>query len=134
MSLFIFSCDSYKKEKFTYNEQQKEIWINSYKYEVFYGCIEEGIGNDSLRIILKNKDLFNKNSEVDFIVTNQARAYGKRIIEQMPSAGIKIDKGEEHLKDKNFISYNCLLYYSSRELDSIAKKAYIEYTEKSKLK
>lgn len=133
MSLFIFSCDSYKREKFTYNEQQKEIWINSYKYEVFYGCIEEGIGNDSLRIILKNKDLFSKNSEVDFMVTNQARALGKRIIEQMPSAGIKIDKGEEHLKVKNFISYNCLVYYSSRELDSIAKKAFIEYTAKSKL-
>ena len=51
------------RQNFNYEEKKsKELWINSYKYEVFYGCIKEGLGNDSLRIILKDKDLFNKSS------------------------------------------------------------------------
>lgn len=47
----------------------------------------------------------------------------------MPKANIKIEKGEEHLKNKNFISYNCLVYYASRELDSIAEIEYIEFVK-----
>ncbi|MFA5556034.1 MAG: hypothetical protein WCY06_05850 [Flavobacteriaceae bacterium] len=133
-SLFFFSCNSYKRERFTYYEQEKKIWINSYKYQVFYGCIERGIGNDSLRIILKNKDLFSKNSNVNFFIIDQAREYGKRIIEEMPDANIKIDKGEEYLRNKNFISYNCLVYYASRELDSIANNAYKQYIENKQSK
>lgn len=43
--LIFSSCsyNSYKREKFTYNQEEKQIWIDSYKYEVFYGCIKEGI-------------------------------------------------------------------------------------------
>lgn len=76
---------------------------------------------------MNNKDLFSKNSGVNFSTIDQAREYGKKIIQQMPEAYIKIDKGEEYLRDKNFISYNCLVYYASRELDSIANSVYKEY-------
>lgn len=49
----------------------------------------------------------------------------------MPKANIKIDKGEEYLRNKNFISYDCLVYYASLELDSIANIAYKEYLKKA---
>ena len=53
--LFV-SCNTNKRDRFSYNDETiKEAWITAYKYEVFYGCIKEGLGNDSLRIILKGK-------------------------------------------------------------------------------
>jgi hypothetical protein len=122
--LLICSCSSHKIDGFSYNYQSKDLWVNSYKYEVFYGCIKEGIGNDSLRIILKDRDLFNPNTDLDFLTIDNAREKGKKIIYDMPDVNIKIDKGEEKLKVKNFISFNCLNYYKSRELDSIANNAY----------
>ena len=118
------SCKTQQRDKFSYQPDEKQAWINAYKYEVFYGCIKEGIGNDSLRIILRKKDLFSPYSDMDFSTIDDARKRGKQIIEKMPDAYIKIDKGEEHLKEKNFISNTCLMYYASRELDSIAKSKY----------
>jgi hypothetical protein len=118
------SCKTQQRDKFNYKLDEKQAWINAYKYEVFYGCIKEGIGNDSLRIILGKKDLFSPYPDMDFSTIDDARKLGKQIIEKMPDAYIKIDKGEEHLKEKNFISNTCLMYYASRELDSIAKSEY----------
>ena len=129
--LMLISCNTYKRDSFSYTQNKKQSWIDSYKYEVFYGCIKEGLENDSLRIILKDKDLFNPTLDLDFKTIEDARLYGKNIIKKMPKANIKIDIGEEYLKNKNFISYNCLRYYASKELDSIANKA---YDEKEKIK
>jgi hypothetical protein len=124
----IFSCKTkYVKENFEYEEKTpKELWINSYKYEVFYGCIKYGIGSDSLRLILQNKDLFNKSLELDFNTIDNARKLGSQISAKMPFPYIKIDIDDKEIKNKNFISYNCLKYYASRELDSIAN---VEYTK-----
>ncbi len=111
------------RQNFIYEEKKsKELWINSYKYEVFYGCIKEGLGNDSLRIILKDKDLFNKSLELEFNTIDNARQLGSYIVKNMPKPFIKFEN--ENDLNKNFISYNCLKYYASRELDSIAN---IEY-------
>ncbi|UPQ80063.1 hypothetical protein M0M57_04325 [Flavobacterium azooxidireducens] len=122
--LLTCSCSSNKRDSFSYDYKSKDFWINSYKYEVFYGCIKEGLVNDSLRIILKDKDLFNPNSDLDFLTIDNAREKGKKIIRDMPDVYIKIDSGEEKLKTKNFILFNCLNYYKSKELDSIANNAY----------
>ncbi|HEU4496967.1 MAG TPA: hypothetical protein VFR70_07940 [Flavobacterium sp.] len=126
------SCKAQHKDKFSYKINEKQSWINAYKYEVFYGCIREGIGNDSLRIILQRKDLFNPYCDMDFSIIDDARKRGKQIIEKMPDAYIKIDKGEEHLKEKNFILNTCLMYYASRELDSIANAVYKKIFDKKK--
>ncbi|NBL65513.1 hypothetical protein GV828_09905 [Flavobacterium sp. NST-5] len=126
LAFIILSCSNkvYLREKFTYEQNSKQVWIDSYKYEAFYGCLNEGIQNDSIRIILNSKDLFNKNSDLDFVLIEEARKHGQQVIIKMPTPYVKVDKGEEYLKNKNFISYNCLVYYASRELDSIAKNAY----------
>ncbi|OYQ49905.1 hypothetical protein CHU92_00230 [Flavobacterium cyanobacteriorum] len=129
----LLCCNSIKNNPFTYKQTTKELWIDSYKYEVFYGCIKEGLGNDSLRILLRNKDLFNPNLELDIETINHARGLGAIFIEKIPQPYIKIDKGEEHLRNKNFISYNCLRYYASKELDSIANEEYRK-NEKSRRK
>lgn len=128
--LFLNSCKTNSlKQKFNYEEKNsKELWINSYKYEVFYGCIKEGLGNDSLRIILKDKDLFNKSLELEFNTIDNARQLGSYIVVNMPKPFIKFEN--ENDLNKNFISYNCLKYYASRELDSIANIEFIKTLKK----
>lgn len=120
----ICSCGVVKRDRFTYSGSEKYTWINSYKYEAFYGCMQAGLGNDSLKIILQSKDLFSPTTDMTFVIIDEARLLGKAIVTNMPPAHIKIDKGEEALRKKNFISYACLNYYASRELDSIARKKY----------
>ncbi|HQV35275.1 MAG TPA: hypothetical protein P5335_11710 [Flavobacterium sp.] len=127
----LISCNSiHVKDGFLYEENNsKEIWINSYKYEVFYECIKQGIGNDSLRIILKNKDLFNKSQELEFNTIDSARILGHKIIINLPEPYIKIDEGSIN---KNYISYNCLKYYASKELDEIAMIEYKKHFSKKR--
>jgi hypothetical protein len=121
------SCSTYKRDKFQYRNVDKKVWINTFKSEVFYSCISEGVKNDSLFKMIMKKDLLNIYDDYPIKIIDNARSLGKKIIAEMPKPYIKIDNDEEHLKNKNFISYSCLNYYSSRELDSIAKKAYKEY-------
>jgi len=127
----LISCNSiHVKDGFLYEENNsKEIWINSYKYEVFYECIKQGIGNDCLRIILKNKDLFNKSQELEFNTIDSARILGHKIIINLPEPYIKIDEGSIN---KNYISYNCLKYYASKELDEIAMIEYKKHFSKKR--
>lgn len=118
----IYSCKSnYLKEYRYYENNSKDLWISSFKYEVFYECIRQGIGNDSLRIILSEKDLFNKSLELDFNTIDNARNIGSLLIKNMPKPYIKVDN---ETKEKNFISFECLKYYSSKELDKIANDEY----------
>ena len=42
------SCSTYKRDKFQYRNDDKNVWINTFKSEVFYSCISEGLNNDSL--------------------------------------------------------------------------------------
>lgn len=120
----MYSCNTFKRERFKYIQDEKQSWINSYKYEAFYECINEGLENDSLKIILSNKDLFAPNLNIDFSTTEEARQCGRNIAKKIPKPFIKIDKGEEKLINKKFISFSCLNYFASRELDSIAKSQY----------
>ena len=110
-------------QDFNYEEKNsKDLWVNSYKYEVFYGCIKEGLGNDSLRILLKDKDFFNKSLDLEFKTIDEARKLGSSIVINMPKPYIKLENKKD--LNKNFISYNCLKYYASKELDSIANVEY----------
>lgn len=126
-SILFISCNIYIRDNFKYRNDDKKVWINTFKTEVFYSCLNEGYKNDSLRIIFQNKDLFNLYDGYDIETIDFARKIGKQIIIKMPFPNIKIDIGEENLKKKNFISYNCLNYYASKELDSIANKKHDEY-------
>ena len=79
---------------------------------------------------MEKKDLFNSYDAIDFTAIDFARELGKQIIKKMPVPYIKIEVGNEYLKNKNFISYNCLNYYASKELDSIANIEYEKMLKK----
>jgi hypothetical protein len=121
MLLFI-SCSTYQRDKFSYRKEDKKYWINNFKSEVFYECLKEGYQNDTIFKLIAKKDLFNTREYFEFNLIDSAKVLGKSIIKKMPSPYINLD--EIDLKNKNFISMSCLNYYASRELDSIAKKAY----------
>ena len=72
----MYSCNTFKRERFKYIQDEKQSWINSYKYEAFYECINEGLENDSLKIILSNKDLFAPNLNIDFSTTHTVHMPG----------------------------------------------------------
>lgn len=124
MSFIILSCSTQKRDKFKYRNEDKKVWINTFKSEVFYACLKEGYKNDTIFKLMEKKDLFNSYDAIDFTTIDYARELGKHIIIKIPTPYIKIEVGNEYLKNKNFISYSCLNYYASKELDSIAN---IEY-------
>ena len=124
LSLVFISCNTYKRDNFKYRNEDKKVWINTFKTEVFYECLKEGYKNDSIFKLMEKKDLFNSYDAIDFTTIDYARELGKHIIIKIPTPYIKIEVGNEYLKNKNFISYSCLNYYASKELDSIAN---IEY-------
>jgi hypothetical protein len=124
LSLVFISCNTYKRDNFKYRNEDKKVWINTFKTEVFYECLKEGYENDSIFKLIAKKDLFNSYDAIDFTTIDFARELGKNIIVKMPKPYMKIDIGEDDLKNKDFISYNCLNYFASKELDSIATSEY----------
>lgn len=125
--LIISSCKSkYQRDTFQYDDTSN-LWINAFKYQVFYTCLKEGINNDTLYKIMRNKDLFNPYDDIDILERKTASELGKKVIENLPKPTVipHCDDCNESLQNsKNYISNNCLKYYASKELDSIAKIAY----------
>lgn len=128
LALIVFStsCQNrYLREKFHYRNEDELTWVNTFKAEAFYSCLKERYPNkDSIFFEMGKSDLFNLFEGIDTENIDYARSLGKKIAVQMPKPFIKIDGDEEKMRSKNFISYNCLNYYASRELDSLAKAAY----------
>lgn len=121
----LLSCSNnvHKRERFNYNTSSNP-WIVAYKDNVFYECLKEGYKNDSIYNLMLQKDLFNPYNEIPFSQIDSARVLGRKIILNMPPA-IFCDDCE--VTGKNYISANCLHYYASFELDSIARLEYKKY-------
>ena len=141
ISCFIMtSCSTtYTREKFSYVYiNEKNAWIESYKYKVFYSCFKEGMQNDTILKMIDKKDFFDINDDaIDVRDLDKASALGKKIIKNLPRAIIqKCDECTEKEQKENllkkYISSNCVKYYASKELDSIAKKAYKEHLKNEK--
>ncbi|MEO8515925.1 MAG: hypothetical protein ABI426_04230 [Flavobacterium sp.] len=91
--------------------------------------------NDTIFKLIDKKDFFDFNEDVNMNNRATASTLGKNIIKNLPKAIIpKCDDCSEKQKAedalKKYISSNCLKYYASRELDSIAKAEYARYLEK----
>lgn len=130
ISIVFFSCSTYQRDKFSYRKEDKNVWINTFKSEVFYQCLKEGYQNDTIFKLMTKKDLFNTYEGFEFDVIDSAKILGSTIIKKMPAPYINLDEAD--LKNRNFISMTCLNYYASKELDSIAKKAYKVHLKKIK--
>ena len=134
-TLGLISCQTpYQRQKFSYRNADVSLWLNTFKAEAFYSCLKESYPNkDSVFGQIEKSDLLNLFEGIGTKDIDYARSLGKKIAVEMPKPFIKIDPDEEYLRTKNFISYNCLNYYASRELDSIAKAAYKEFKNSSLL-
>ena len=127
----LWSCTTYKRNKFEYHfgKNQNE-WINMYKTDIFLTCIRKGYKDDEVFKLIAKKDLlvpyepFLYIKSIDSLATNVIKNMPKPIF---PHCDDCTEAEEIEEAKKNYICASCLNYYASRELDSIARKAYKEY-------
>lgn len=137
------SCCGVKKESFRYN-QSSNLWIATYKQHVFCTCLLEGYKNDSvsgyesdtLIWYIRKKDPLVVYDELNFLALESTDVLGKKISHGIPTVVLPAEiYGEEESFERKFIMMNCLNYYDSKELDSIAKlwyKAYLRGVKKDR--
>lgn len=128
--LVLFSCNTYKREKFDY-KFGTNTWINSYKTDVFFACIKKGYNNDSIFKLIEKKDFISLTGDFQITEMNESKKLGENVINKMPMPIYpKCDDCDEKEEiKKNYICASCLNYYASRELDSIARQAYKEHVK-----
>ena len=128
----LWSCTTYKRNKFEYHfGNNNNQWINMYKTKFFFNCLRKGYNNDAFFESIAKKDLlfpyepilFNYD-RIDTLATKVIKNMPKPIF---PHCDDCTEAEEIEEAKKNYICASCLNYYASRELDSIARKAYKEY-------
>jgi hypothetical protein len=127
LALIFSSCSVNKLEKFSYTNS-KNAWIDSYKDQVFFSCFMQGHQNDTvLRKLLGKRDLQNSYEAIYIEDIIKASELGKKIADGIPIATI----GCEDCKNgEKFIIPNCLHYYKSKDLDSIARREFKIFNRK----
>ncbi|MCD0466251.1 hypothetical protein [Flavobacterium sp. ENC] len=116
------SCGKNSYEKFSYTKSNNP-WITAYKDNVFFACLKESYKNDSIYELIEQKDALNPYDGLSLKALNETRKMGQNIVKNMP----KPKMCENCKEGENYYMSNCLHYYASRELDSIAKSAYKEH-------
>lgn len=126
--LLFSACNSYrsldKYYGFTY-KIQAEDWIEGFKNQVFFSCIEEGYKNDSILLITTSEKFSNPHNDMRYKDILKAKEIGKEAYEKGPKRLYFI--GLDSTPLKRHIATACLKYYVSRELDSIAKNEFEIY-------
>lgn len=143
LTVLFFSCTSIKGTKklntyygdsFHYPGSQKiklgprNGWVDDYKQNSFYQCLSQGYKNDSIFKLIHKEDIFNE-SIVPMSLWPKARMDSKKIIDGLPETDYYNDETD---KQKRHTLETCLCYFSSRELDSIAKEEYKLYKKGNK--
>tara|TARA_R110000868_G_scaffold410069_2_gene697088 strand:- start:192 stop:665 length:474 start_codon:yes stop_codon:yes gene_type:complete len=116
-----FFYPGYSKNK----PNPKNSWVIAYKQNAFYDCLFQGYKNDSIFKLIQKEDIFLE-SQVPMSIWPKIKSDSKQIIDNLPATEYYNDDLE---KNKKHISETCLCYFASRELDSIAKRAYKEHTK-----
>ncbi|MFW0736699.1 hypothetical protein [Flavobacterium sp. T12S277] len=130
--LFCFcSCSKNTFPKFDYNESNNP-WIDAYKDNVFFSCLKESYKNDSIFKLIERKDALNPYDGLSLQDLEKTRHLGMNLSTNIPKPILC----ENCKEGNNYYMSNCLHYYISKELDSIANKAYKNYlkSEKNTLK
>lgn len=129
--ILALSCNVNKLPRFDYNNGPNP-WINAFKDRVFITCLSQSYPkgvSDSIFNLISKYDLYNPYDDfIDYEINN------KRFLD---SLGASIPKkappfwhiDEPDNKGKNVNICNCLHYYASRELDSIAISEYKKVTK-----
>lgn len=122
------SCRSSKLEKFDYNKTSN-AWISCFKDQVFFSCLKESYKNDTIIFEKIGKiDAFNPYDGLSPETIELSEKLGSKIVINMPPPSMC----EGCKEGDNYYMAHCLHYYTSRELDSIAKEAYREYLKTGK--
>lgn len=133
MLLFFFSsCTVNKLPRFDYINGSNP-WIDAFKDRVFVNCLKHSYNNDSVFIIINKKDVYINPYDgfYDYLEADKIKfldSLGNSIpLHIPPPTGLV-----EGVGARNFYMCNCLHYYASRELDSIAKKEYKKHIKAMK--
>lgn len=125
--LLFCSCSKSTYQNFDYNKS-KNPWITAYKDNVFFACLKESYKNDSIFKLIEKKDALNPYDGLNAEDLNKTKKLGIDIIKKIP----KPSMCENFKEEVNYYMSNCLHYYNSKELNSIAKKAYKDYLKARK--
>lgn len=128
--LFVLCCSCKSTStlsKFDYNHDS-EAWITAFKDQMFFACLKESHPNDTIFNLISKRDAFNPYEGLGLTNSNKAKELGKKIIQNIPPP-----KMCEGCKDgKNYYMANCLHYYKSKDLDSIANSEYKKFITQQK--
>lgn len=125
--LFFYSCKSYKYEKFDYNHSENP-WINKFKDDMFISCLKESYKNDTIFTLIDKKDALNTYDGLNPENEEFAKELEKNLIKNIPPPLMC----ENCKNGENYYMSNCLHYYKSKELDSIAQKLYQQKIKEEK--
>lgn len=106
----------------------KNGWVINYKQSSFYHCLSQGYKNDTIFKLIHEEDIFLE-AAVPMSFWPKINSESKKIIDNLPSTEYYNDETD---KNKKHILESCLCYFASRELDSVAKKAYKNYLKNNK--
>ncbi|WP_417353294.1 hypothetical protein [Flavobacterium alkalisoli] len=110
-------------EKFDYNVSSNP-WIVAFKDQAFFSCLRESYSNnDTIFKLIEKRDAFNGYDNLGLNNITLAKELGKKIVVEMPPPSMC----EGCTEGMNSYMANCLHYYNSRELDSIAHVEYEKY-------
>lgn len=126
--LFCFcSCSKNAYQKFDYNNTDNP-WITAYKDNVFFSCLRESYKNENVFKLIEQKDALNPYDGLSLEDLQKSKELGTNLSANIP----KPIMCENCKEGDNYYMSNCLHYYISKELDSIAKKAYKNHLKMEK--
>jgi len=102
------------------------MWVRDYKQSAFSQCLFKAYKNDTIFKMIQKEDLF-LDSVIPMELWPKINSESQKIADNIPVTEYYSDSDD---KDKKHILETCLCYFSSRQLDSIAKKAYKEHSKK----
>ncbi len=133
ITLLLTSCSIQRKNKKPI-EIDKKNWIETYKTSVFWSCFRESYSNDSLVKLIAKKDFIYQNEVLaDWEIIENSEEIGKKQAKSIKKITVypKFEEGnKEEFFKKNYFLKNCLNYYVSKELDSIANSEYEKMLKK----
>lgn len=118
--LLFSACSTGRYQKFDY-ESSKNPWINNFKDQVFFAALKESYKNEpAILSMIAKKDAFNPYDDIAPEELELATELAKKLIQNMPPPTMC----DECPSGVNYYMANSLHYYSSKELDVIARNAY----------
>ncbi len=116
---FLGGCSNNIYQKYEY-DQPTNPWINAFKDNVFFQCLKESYKGDSIFKMIEKKDAFNPYDGLSLEAIEMSRELAKNFVKNMPPP-VMCENCES---GQNYYMARSLHYYSSKELDNIAKKLY----------